>query len=531
MRIFALILLCVLCVALNARVIDFDLYKLDFASGALVLAESNDDFAIDFANLNSDSAKDSAKNPKDSANQNPQDSAQDSAKNAKDSANRNLDSTQTPALLILSGIQGDEPGAFNATSILIKHYKITKGNLWVAPNLNQHSILKNNRGIYGDMNRKFAHLNPSDPEFRAIQKIKALILNPQVGSILHLHDGSGFYRESYISPLLNQNRWGNCSIIDQETLFSQGDLNQNITQMINHINDNLLAELHRYRIRNTNTAQGDDEQIKSLTYFATQNHKMAFASEASKALSLDKRVYYHLLAIEGMMRNFGIEFERDFELNLPNIRAKINDKNMDILIAGRVFLPLHNLKAQLNFFPLPKGDVAFKSNTPILWLFKDGARFRIKNGNRGVVVLNPFFIDFDESLESAKFVIDGAEVEAKIGSVVKVKNSFIVKNLPYRVNVIGFNGNGSEVDIEIKRRDLMGKFAIDRANTKFRVEFYKNAESSGDFEENAGDSANLDSVTRAKSAESSGNFGGDSAKKEKSTKEKFAGMIIVDFSD
>ena len=409
-----------------------------------------------------------------------------------------------PVLLILSGIQGDEPGAFNATSILIKHYKITRGSLWVVPNLNQHSILKNNRGIYGDMNRKFAYLAPSDPEYAIIQRIKALILDSRVEKILHLHDGSGFYRETYINAMLNQNRWGNCSIIDQDTLFTAGDLNHNITQMIDYINENLLDEIHRYRIRNTHTAQGDDEQIKSLTYFATLNKKMAFANEASKNLPLKKRVYYHLLAIEGMLQSSGIEFSRDFELNTDEIDSLIHDKGTNIAIEGRIELPLHNIKPQLNFFPLPKGEVEFKSNTPIVWLFEDGGTYRIKNGNNLMTTLKPFFIDFDLSLNSANLVIDGTEVEAKIGSVVKVKNSFSVKNLPYRVNVIGFSGSGSEVEVEIKRRDLMGKFAIDKRNTKFRVEFYKS-----ESNENLGESSE--------------------SKREKFAKEKFAGMIIVDF--
>lgn len=409
-----------------------------------------------------------------------------------------------PVLLIMSGIQGDEPGAFNATSILIKHYKITRGSLWVVPNLNQHSILKNNRGIYGDMNRKFAYLAPSDPEYAIIQRIKGLILDSRVEKILHLHDGSGFYRETYINAMLNQNRWGNCSIIDQDTLFTANDLNHNITQMIDYINENLLDEIHRYRIRNTRTAQGDDEQIKSLTYFATLNKKMAFANEASKNLPLKKRVYYHLLAIEGMLQNSGIEFERDFDLNVGAIDALIKDKEANIVIENRIEMPLHNIKPQLNFFPLPKGEVEFKSNTPIVWLFKDNSIYRIKNGNRGVTTLKPFFIDFDKSLESANLVIDGMEVEAKIGSIIKVKNSFSVKNLPYRVNVIGYSGRGSEVDIEIKRHDLMGKFAIDKANSKFRVEFYK-SENVLDSRESSANSANLKGT------------------------EKFAGMIIVDF--
>lgn len=409
-----------------------------------------------------------------------------------------------PVLLIMSGIQGDEPGAFNATSILIKHYKITRGSLWVVPNLNQHSILKNNRGIYGDMNRKFAYLAPSDPEYAIIQRIKGLILDSRVAKILHLHDGSGFYRETYINAMLNQNRWGNCSIIDQDTLFTANDLNHNITQMIDYINENLLDEIHRYRIRNTRTAQGDDEQIKSLTYFATLNKKMAFANEASKNLPLKKRVYYHLLAIEGMLQNSGIEFERDFDLNVGAIDALIKDKEANIVIENRIEMPLHNIKPQLNFFPLPKGEVEFKSNTPIVWLFKDNSIYRIKNGNRGVTTLKPFFIDFDKSLESANLVIDGTEVEAKIGSIIKVKNSFSVKNLPYRVNVIGYSGRGSEVDIEIKRHDLMGKFAIDKANSKFRVEFYK-SENVLDSRKSSANSANLKGT------------------------EKFAGMIIVDF--
>ena len=448
-----------------------------------------------------------------------------------------------PVLLVMSGIQGDEPGAFNATSILIKHYKITRGSLWVVPNLNQHSILKNNRGIYGDMNRKFAYLSPNDPEYGTIQKIKALILDERVEKILHLHDGSGFYRETYINAMLNQNRWGNCSIIDQDTLFTNGDLNYNITQMIDYINENLLDEIHRYRIRNTHTAQGDDEQIKSLTYFATLNKKMAFASEASKSLPLKKRVYYHLLAIEGMLQNMGIEFERDFELSVEQIGEMLHYKSANIVMEGIVELPLYNIKPTLNYFPLPKGQVAFQSNTPIVWLFKDGGIYRIKNGNRPIATLKPFYIDFDNSLERVDLIVDGAEVSAKIGSVVKVKNSFSVKNLPYRVNIIGYSGSGSEVGVELKRRDLMGKFAIDKANTKFRVEFYKGE--SGDLGESnnfgrESSESGRDSSNSSKSNGDSVDFSADSPKDSKrknssnskqKAKEKFSGMIIVDFDN
>lgn len=398
-----------------------------------------------------------------------------------------------PTLLLIAGIQGDEPGGFNATSIFIKHYKILSGSVWVIPNLNQHSILKNNRGIYGDMNRKFAHLNKSDPEYAIIQHIKQIILSENVDRILHLHDGSGFYREKYINNLLNQNRWGNCSIIDQNTLFELDDLNNNITKIVTHINDNLLNELHKYHVKNTHTSQGDNEQNKSLTYFAIQNNKMAFANEASKSLPLSQRVYYHLLAIEGMLNNMNIKFERDFRLDTMTINELINDKNMNIIVNDIIEIPLYNLKPEINFFPTPKDGFTFHSNTPIIWLFEDGKKLKIKNGNRHIVSLNPFFTEFDYSLENVSLVIDGNEIQVPIGTMIQAKESVLVSPLPYRVNIIGYykEGISDESNITITKNQLMKNFSIDKNNQKFRIEFYK---------------------------------------QETNKEDKFAGMIIIDFS-
>jgi len=39
-------------------------------------------------------------------------------------------------LLIVGGIQGDEPGGFMAASLIATHYDITKGSVWIVPNLN-----------------------------------------------------------------------------------------------------------------------------------------------------------------------------------------------------------------------------------------------------------------------------------------------------------------------------------------------------------------------------------------------------------
>ncbi|MBO4314198.1 MAG: deacylase, partial [Desulfovibrio sp.] len=60
------------------------------------------------------------------------------------------------AVLIIGGIQGDEPGGFSAATLLATRYDIRKGSVWVVPNLNFPSIIQRSRGLHGDMNRKFA---------------------------------------------------------------------------------------------------------------------------------------------------------------------------------------------------------------------------------------------------------------------------------------------------------------------------------------------------------------------------------------
>ena len=82
----------------------------------------------------------------------------------------------TNTLLVVGGIQGDEPGGFISASLLTTHYEITKGSVWIVPNLNFYSIIKRSRGPYGDMNRKFAHLSKTDPEYKTIQRIKSYML-------------------------------------------------------------------------------------------------------------------------------------------------------------------------------------------------------------------------------------------------------------------------------------------------------------------------------------------------------------------
>ena len=58
-------------------------------------------------------------------------------------------------------------------------------------------MIANQRGIYGDMNRKFSTISKDDKDLKNIEKIKSLILDKKVDLILNLHDGHGFYRNKY----------------------------------------------------------------------------------------------------------------------------------------------------------------------------------------------------------------------------------------------------------------------------------------------------------------------------------------------
>lgn len=160
-----------------------------------------------------------------------------------------------PTLLVIGGIQGDEPGGFTAASMLVTNYKVKSGNVWVVPNLNFESIVRRSRGVHGDMNRKFNFLSKNDPEFEEVQKIKKIMLSDDVDVILNLHDGSGFYKKKYINKMHNPNRWGQSIIIDQNNLKAKkfGDLSGIASNVQRYINARLYDENKFFYVKNTET--------------------------------------------------------------------------------------------------------------------------------------------------------------------------------------------------------------------------------------------------------------------------------------
>jgi len=400
-----------------------------------------------------------------------------------------------PTLLVIGGIHGNEPGGFSAAALLASHYTIHKGSVWIVPDLNFAAILRHVRGVHGDMNRKFGALDPKDPEYKTVTRIKSVLLDEQVALILNLHDGSGFYRPTWENSLRNPKHWGQSLIIDQATIDASrfGRLCEIACIVADDVNQTLLDPLHRYHIHNTRTTQRNSETAKemanTLTYFAIRNGKAAFGVEASEELSLEHRTYYHLHVIESFMRQMGIEFERNFALTPREVRAALNSNVTLAAYSNRWMLQLDNVRPTISgFLPFKKGaDPDIRASKPLLTIVPERGQptWRVAYGNRTLTRVNPEFMEFDDSLSSVDMLLDGKPYRVSMGDMVTVRDSFLVKDMPgFRVTAIGALREATpssqthgqkkhQADLTIVHKDFMPRFSLDKNGTTYRVEVYK----------------------------------------------------------
>jgi len=392
----------------------------------------------------------------------------------------NPDSNTT--LLVIGGIHGNEPGGYYAPAILATHYKILSKNLWIIPNLNEASILKFKRGIHGDMNRKFAHIKQNDKDKAIVEAIKKIILLPRISLILNLHDGHGFYREKNQGRIYNTKAWGQTCVIDQCKLlkktpyFNLGKIAQEVKD---DINKKLLSKHHSFSVKNTHTKRDHYKDMQqSLTYFAIQHYKPAFAIETSKRLAtLSQKVFYQLVAIESYMKIMGIQYKRDFTLNRNSIEKLINNYGT-LKINHTIVLNLNDIKKSLSYIPIRLGHNNFEFSNPLGTVKKIKDSYYIYIANHLILQLKPqYFIIASNCQEKYRFDADEKRVLVPKASEIFVNSHFKVRKTDHvRVNVIGYHKQGisDESDIEISYKDLNKKYAVDRDGKVFRVEFYKN---------------------------------------------------------
>jgi len=380
-------------------------------------------------------------------------------------------------LLVVGGIQGDEPGGFISASLLATHYEITKGSVWIVPNLNFYSIIKRSRGPYGDMNRKFAHLSETDPEYKTVQRIKSYIKDERVKLVVNLHDGSGFFRPTYEDKLHSPSRWGQCAIIDQTNIDipQYGNLKEISDEVVKYVNQNLMKYEHKYHVHNTRTVEGDKEMEKTLTYFAINNGKAAFGNEASKSLATHERVYYHLLALEKYMDIMGIEYKRKFSFTAKGVYAAINNDIYISMYDNKIKLPLSKIRGFLKYFPIKKDEMLdFKASNPLLTILKEKNIYTIHYGNRRLSKLKADYQEHVVENNTVKLLVDGKLQDVSFGSIVDVSKDFLVKyDEKFRVNVIGYtNKKQVETGINIQKNQIARRFSVDKRGEIYRVEYY-----------------------------------------------------------
>jgi len=217
-------------------------------------------------------------------------------------------------LMLIGGIQGNEPGGFLSAD-LYADMSLAEGNLIVVPRANFYSIILNQRGPNGDMNRKFSHEDiSSSMEDKIVTILKKLISESDY--LLNLHDGSGYFYPKYINKWRNPMRFGQSIIADCETyrVPDKGEtiaLGEMARKILDEVNPHISNDLYKFHFMNTRTEDSDSphqEQRMSATYYAlTKHHIPAFGVETSKFLpSIDLKVRYHNLVINAFMKMFGI---------------------------------------------------------------------------------------------------------------------------------------------------------------------------------------------------------------------------------
>jgi hypothetical protein len=388
-------------------------------------------------------------------------------------------------LLVLGGIHGNEPGAYFASSILTQYYKIKNGNLRVIPNVNFDSIIANRRGIYGDMNRKFATIDKNDKDYKIVTDLKEIILQDDINMILNLHDGHGFYRKEWINTIFNPRAWGQACIIDQNSIdgVKFGNLDEITQQISKNLNLSLEKEHHLFSVKNTETKFKDEQMQLSLTYFAIRHSKPAVAIETSKNIkSLSQKVKYHLLAIEEFMKIMDIEYSRDFELTIDNIDSLLYPKE-PIIINDSFIIEPNRVKSSIRYLPMTKDGVTkIDSLHPLVAIKEYKNRFDLMCGNRVISRLYPDYVKNISPIKSLDIEIDGVKKAITIPSKFYFKKEFkILEKKGYRVNVIGYSKRGvkNEVNIDISQKNLLSRFSMDRDKKCYRVEIYKDKNFAG----------------------------------------------------
>ena len=243
-----------------------------------------------------------------------------------------------PTVMVQGGIQGDETAGF-LTAQILSRATVNKGRLIVIPRANVPSIDIARRQVNIDLNRRFDQHYNDWYEDRLARVIRYYLA--QADAFLHLHEGSGFYRPTYIDTLRNPKRYGQSVIIDT-LVYDKLNLGEDVASVLKQINPSIQPPDFRFQLFNTRTfskATSYQEMRKSLTCFALKEHSIpALAIETSKdIIQLDWKVTQQLKATVSFLSKFGVDVETE-TIDLQTLK-KYPNARPTLTVNGQAVIP------------------------------------------------------------------------------------------------------------------------------------------------------------------------------------------------
>jgi hypothetical protein len=256
--------------------------------------------------------------------------------------------TPGKTLMLIGGIQGDEPGGFLSADQYVD-MSLIKGNMIVVPRANFYSILLGKRTVNVDMNRKFAGGGKKTYEAKVVEILKKLI--DESDMLLNLHDGSGFFSETWENSMRNPMRYGQSIIADCNVYVNPntgkklelGKIARKVTEDINRFIPNKRQHFHFNNHRTHSRDSRHKEQRKSATYYSLYRRGIpAYGVETSKSLPLEQKVFHHNLAINAFMKYLDIIPETPaVKIDRPKLKHLIISVNNEMPVVVEDGQTLH----------------------------------------------------------------------------------------------------------------------------------------------------------------------------------------------
>jgi hypothetical protein len=208
------------------------------------------------------------------------------------------------------------------------------------------------------------------------------------------------------------------------------------------------------------------EMAKTLTYYAINNGKPAFAHRGQQGIPHGHALLLPVAGHRGFMDLLGIGYERRFPLSAEGVDMAANSNVALSFFNNKIFLDLADARDRLGFFPFKKGAaVEYVPSNPLMAVVGGRDAYRIYYGNRNLTELQPEYFEYDDTEHDLTLVVDGRPQTVPFGRIVPVDRAFEVAGKPdCRVNIIGFSrpGSASEEGVAVRREDIASRFSVDR---------------------------------------------------------------------